>query len=81
MTQDEINQAEWEDPDNWSDGLFGVYFSKRDTRVLVPKRGRRGWTLNLGQKRGSFLFVFYLLLPSIVIALMGIAGALIALVR
>lgn len=54
MTQDEINQAEWENPDNWtaSTGL-AVYFSKADTRAWVPKREPwQGSTLNLGTKGG-----------------------------
>lgn len=51
MTQDEINEMEWKNPDNWSGGL---YFCKRDSRVWVPKQIRSlGWTINLGQKQGA----------------------------
>lgn len=50
MTQDEINQAEWKNPDNWS---FGLYSSSRDTRTWVPKRMPwRGWTINMGSPAG-----------------------------
>lgn len=50
MTQDEINQAEWANPDNWS---FGLYSSKRDTRTWVPKRMPwMGWTINMGSPAG-----------------------------
>ena len=35
-TQRAINDAEWANPDNWRRGiLFPVYFSKRDSRVMV----------------------------------------------
>lgn len=54
MTQSQINQAEWENPDNWTapKGMV-VYFSKKDTRTWVPKQKPwQGSTLNLGQKSG-----------------------------
>lgn len=41
-SQDEINDAEWQNPANWRYGLF--YYGPRDTRAWVPKRslfGRR----------------------------------------
>ncbi|MBP6749459.1 MAG: hypothetical protein KA144_07460 [Xanthomonadaceae bacterium] len=43
-----IDRREWSDPTNWSRrSSFGVYFSKRDSRVWVPKaQPSRGWTLN-----------------------------------
>jgi hypothetical protein len=38
MKQDDINDAEWRNPANWSwPEPLGLYFSKRDTRPLVPK--------------------------------------------
>jgi len=41
--QEEINQAEWENPDNWST----IYFSKKDSGTWVPKRNpKHGWTIN-----------------------------------
>ena len=55
MTQDEINQAEWENPANWTKGskLFCVYFSHKDTRTWVPKLYPwMGSTMNLGQVGG-----------------------------
>ncbi|MFC1834814.1 hypothetical protein ACFL2Q_08785 [Thermodesulfobacteriota bacterium] len=54
MTQDEINQAEWENMDNWTSSTgLAVYFSKKDTRASVPKREPwQGSTLNLGHKSG-----------------------------
>jgi uncharacterized membrane protein len=58
MTQDQVNQAEWENPANWSDTVVGVYFSKRDSRVWVPKRVPSwGWTINLGNPAGAWWLV------------------------
>ncbi len=51
MVQEEVNESEWNNPDNWSGGL---YFSKKDTRIWVPKQIRSlGWTINIGQKKGA----------------------------
>ncbi len=62
MTQDEINQAEWSNPKNWS--LF-VYHSQKDSRVLVPKRFGIGWTINLRSKTGAIWFQAILLTAAI----------------
>ncbi len=61
--QDEINQAEWENPDNWTT----IYFSKKDSRVWVPKQNPRyGWTINFGSVSGAkwiyYLFGLFLLI-------------------
>lgn len=64
MTQDEVNEAEWHNPENWSDNIVGVYFSKRDSRVWVPKRRPGlGWTLNLGNPRAAWWLVGLLVIP------------------
>ena len=69
--QKQINKAEWENEENWSGGFLSLYFSKRDTRVWVPKRRpRMGLTLNLGRSAGARLFVFLLLLPTL--AMIGV---------
>lgn len=71
MTQDEVNRAEWDNPENWSDNLVGVYFSKRDKRVWVPKRRPGfGWTLNLGNRRGAWWLVGLLVVPPVLSALL-----------
>lgn len=58
MIQDQINEAEWGNPANWSDSVVGVYFSKRDSRVWVPKRVPAwGWTINLGHPAGAWWLV------------------------
>jgi hypothetical protein len=48
QNQEMANEQEWANAENWSDSTMGLCFSKRDTRVWVPKRRRElGWTLNL----------------------------------
>jgi hypothetical protein len=56
--QDQINQAEWENPDNWGGpDLIAVYFSKKDTRTWVPKKNpRAGWVQNLATRSGVYWF-------------------------
>ena len=64
MNQDDINQKEWESKDNWSGGIFGLYFSKKDTRIWVPKSiPWTGWTVNVGHPAGARWLIFLLLLP------------------
>lgn len=70
MSQDETNEAEWSNPDNWSGGL---YFSKKDSRVLVPKQIRSlGWTINLGQKKGAALMMWTFIGGIIIVVLSNI---------
>jgi len=62
-TQDEVNQVEWNNPNNWST----IYFSKRDSRQWVPKRNPTyGATINFGNPFGSrwiyYLFLLFLML-------------------
>ena len=48
---DALNDSEWENPANWSAGLF--YHSSRDSRSLVPQRGTGlGVTLNFARPVG-----------------------------
>jgi uncharacterized membrane protein len=48
MTQEDIKQTEWSNAQNWSGSkLFGIYSSKTDKRLWVPKRiPSWGWTIN-----------------------------------
>ena len=59
MNQDEINQTEWKNDANWGGPRWGsIYFSKRDTRVWVPKRMPwLGWTVNLAHNAGVYWFI------------------------
>lgn len=78
--QQAINQSEWENPENWSGSIFGIYFSKKDSRVWVPKKPPwMGMTLNLAHPAGVRWLLFLLLLPTFiligVIALIGVLEA------
>lgn len=55
MKEDDINLAEWRNPENWSTRRWlGLYFSKRDSRAWVPKPYPvLGWTVNLANQRGA----------------------------
>ena len=68
MQQRKVNLREWTNPANWSHPRFGVYFSKRDTRLWVPKRGAgAGWTLNLARPAAAWLLVALILVPPLAI--------------
>lgn len=72
MTQQEINQAEWESPGNWTGpkGL-SIYFSKRDSRCFVPKQSKGlGPTMNLGKTSG-FVWLFFGTLFLVAMAFIG----------
>jgi hypothetical protein len=72
MTQSELNEAEWNNPANWSDNLVGIYFSKRDNRVWVPKRPPGlGRTLNMGNRWGAWWLVGLLIAPWILAGLVS----------
>ena len=76
MDQKEINQAEWENPENWSGPKWlSVYFSKVDTRTWVPKQiPVMGATLNLGKRAGVYWLVgFFVGIPLFVILLMALS--------
>ena len=66
MTQDEINQSEWEKPENWTSGSkwLRVYFSHADSRTIVPKQiPSHGWTLNLAKSSGVAWLIVCILGP------------------
>jgi uncharacterized membrane protein len=73
MSTNQINIHEWNNGNNWSRmGLFGIYFSKTDTRLWVPKATPVfGWTLNFGHRFAlpSLLAVITLPIMAIVIGL------------
>jgi uncharacterized membrane protein len=54
--QRELNESEWRSEDNWSHSIWGVYFSKRDTRLWVPKKWGIGWTINFGRPSSVWWF-------------------------
>jgi uncharacterized membrane protein len=75
MDQNAINQAEWDNPDNWSAGL---YFSKKDTRTLVPKSNPiMGFTFNLGTRAGAMWMIGLMVgIPLLIIAITVLSVAI-----
>ncbi len=59
MSTVERDEAEWKNPANWHGGPLGLYFSRRDSRPFVPKRGNpmAGATINFAHKSGIFMLL------------------------
>ena len=72
MTQDTINQSEWDNRENWS---VLTYSSPRDSRLFVPKRKGFGWTLNFGHAGGKIVFGVFLALPVIIFVVIYFFGS------
>ena len=54
--RDEINRQEYGNPSNWHGML---YASRRDSRIVVPKRtGIKGMTVNFAKPSGILIHVF-----------------------
>jgi uncharacterized membrane protein len=64
MTQNDINQGEWDNAANWS---VLTYNSPRDSRVFVPKRRGFGWTVNFGNPNGKVVFGMFLASPVVIV--------------
>ena len=71
MTTDEINQREWNDAKNWS---WGIYRSRTDARLMVPKRRGFGWTINFGNRNGVVLFIVLVSLPWMIFLIIFFGG-------
>ena len=73
MTQDEINEAQWADPENWSGPDWAaLYCSKEDARVWVPKKMPwMGWTLNLGRPADVCWLIAFLVALSALLIVIG----------
>ena len=68
INTDPLNVSEWENPRNWSAGVF--YHSSVDRRILVPKRlGGLGFTLNLGHRAGRMILILMIMGALIVMLL------------
>lgn len=69
--QEVTDQKEWENSDSWTT----IYFSKKDSRSIVPKKNpNHGWTINFGHLKGE-KWIYYLLLIMFGIGfLTGIGG-------
>ena len=71
--QAEIDEAEWRNPANWHGGWFGIYFSRKDSRGWVPKKGQDpqgiGATVNFAKPAGVLTFLLMLVPPFAVLLL------------
>lgn len=69
MKQDDINDAEWRNPANWSGrGLIGIYGSRRDMRLFVPKaHPMMGITLNCAHPALNWALAALVALPIVLL--------------
>lgn len=86
MTQQEMDIQEWKNPDNWSDGFFKAYFSKKDSRIFVPSRFYQklgmnphfgnfgGSAINLGHPRGAMWSAILWLMICVTLLVVGLVG-------
>jgi len=75
MNQDEINAREWADPNNWHGRGSRGYFSRKDTRLWVPKRRGVGSTLNFAHRQAPIWFIGLLVcVPTLAILIKHIAN-------
>jgi Family of unknown function (DUF5808) len=73
MAEDDINREEWDNPANWGNGPWGLYFSKRDGRLCVPKRAvGTGWTINFGHRHATLSLLGMVLFPTLLMSLVGV---------
>ena len=70
MDTKQANIAEWSDHKNWSRfGLLGIYFSKVDSRLWVPKATPGlGWTLNFAHRGAVAMLLAVIAVPTLVAA-------------
>ena len=72
MKQNDIDESEWNNPDNWGGSKwFSIYFSKKDSRTIVPKQiPWTGCTLNFAKNSAviwlAIIMLFCLLFPVLV---------------
>ena len=65
----EQNNREWNDSSNWTLPI-GFYFSKKDTRWLVPRPNQNlGWAFNLGHKKGALALLLSFIVPILMLTL------------
>jgi len=63
--QEEINSNEYADPSNWH---FTLYASKKDSRIVVPSRGRRKVkTVSFAKPAGIMIHVFNVIVLTVLV--------------
>jgi hypothetical protein len=60
LSQKEIDEREWNDPQNWH---WIFYFSRKDSRTFVPKRRGFGSTFNFARRGTLWIMLVLLLMP------------------
>jgi uncharacterized membrane protein len=65
----------WNDPNNWSRrGIFGLYFAKNDSRLLVRKpMTALGWTLNFARPASTAILLAIIVGAATIVGLAAIA--------
>lgn len=76
MNQNDINEIEWRDPANWTwRGPLGMYGSKRDSRLLVPKAEPwMGLTLNCSHPAINYALAGIVALPLVFLVVQRALG-------
>jgi uncharacterized membrane protein len=65
-SRDEINKKEYGNPANWHFSM--IYASKKDSRIVVPKRkGFRGVTVNFAKPLGIMIHVINIVVLTILV--------------
>ena len=63
--RNEVNAEEYANPKNWH---YVLYASKRDSRIVVPKKnGRFGYTVNFSKPLGILIHVVNILLGTAIV--------------
>ena len=76
MQKEELNKL-WEDERNWGHGVWGCYFCKEDSRLIVPKRRMIGGTFNMAH-RWAVPLLTAILIFLILIALISPLGFIVS---
>lgn len=75
ISQNEIDQKEWETPENWTSGpkWLSMYFSHKDSRTWVPKRiPWMGVTINMAKPSGVAWLIGYILGAPLIILVVSV---------
>jgi uncharacterized membrane protein len=70
-SQEAVNAREWQDQTNWRSGF---YFSKRDSRLWVPKAVGSGSTFNFAHPGVKWAVACGLAVPVVLLGLLVVLG-------
>ncbi|MBN1127765.1 MAG: hypothetical protein JXA71_02190 [Chitinispirillaceae bacterium] len=61
----EINRQEYDNPSNWH---YTLYASRKDSRIVVPKKsGLRGYTVNFAKPLGIMIHVAIIVVVTVAV--------------